>query len=121
MHIVYLTLAFLLNALANVSLKIHSIKGFEFNPLLSPLVLINNVYFFIAIIFFAFNVVFYALALSRIPLSIAYPVMVMMTFLVVNSFAYFYFREPITAPQVIGYIMILVGISLVVGFVKVSP
>ncbi len=120
MAYIYLILAFSLNAVASILLKLHANKGFATNNIVSLSFITENFYFFLALFLFATNVIFYTLALSKLPLSTAYPIMVVMSFLIVNSFSFFYFKEHITSPQVIGYLMIIVGITLVVSFSKLA-
>lgn len=120
MAVTYLIVAFVLNAGASILLKLHANKGFATNNILSLSFITQNFYFFLALFLFATNVIFYTFALTKMPLSVAYPIMVVMSFLIVNSFSFFYFKEHIITPQIIGYIMIVVGITLVVSFSKLS-
>ena len=113
MGFIYLVIAFLLNSFANVLLKMSASTGIVLNSY-SPLVLIReNIFFLSGLAIFALNVIFYALALRSLPLSLAYPVMVVGSFMLVSTFSFFYFRETITLLQIIGYIAILGGIALV--------
>jgi small multidrug resistance pump len=119
MAIIFLIIAFILNAAASILLKLHAVTGFNTKNVLSLSFISENIYFFIALVLFGLNVVFYTLALSKLPLSIAYPVMVVMSFIIVNSFSFIYFKEHILTPQVLGYVFILIGIALVVGYARV--
>ncbi len=106
MDYLYLILAFTLNAVANILLKI----GSEFG------VKITNYYLFAGIALFAINIIFYFLALKNLALSTAYPIMIVMSFLIINSYAYFGFHEKISLFQIIGYILIITGLILVIKF-----
>ncbi len=119
MAILFLILAFIMNGSASILLKLHAERGFSTKNILSISIITQNIYFFLALFLFACNLIFYTLALTKLPLSTAYPIMVVMSFLIVNSFSFFYFKEHITLPQVIGYICIVVGITLVIGFSKI--
>jgi uncharacterized membrane protein len=44
--------------------------------------------------------------------------MVVMSFLIVATFSFYYFKENITAFQIVGYIFIIVGLILVVTMAK---
>lgn len=124
MAYIYLTIAFLLNAFANIFLKLSSIRstaGFfpsEWNVEAIKIVLKDKVYFFIGILLFASNVLFYYLSLKMVPISVAYPVMVAMSILIINGFAYIVFQESISSVQIIGYATIVLGVTLVMWGMK---
>lgn len=110
----YLALAFTLNSIANILLKLGAEHGLSLSGGLLAMAEANwQVLLGLAI--FASNVIFYFLALRALPLSIAYPVMVAMSFLIVNSYALLVFHEPVTAGQYIGYLLIVIGLTLVVS------
>ncbi len=113
----FLAFAFILNSLGTIAVKVHSVKGFETKGNVFHLVW-GNIFFLSALALFGLNLVAYSLALSRLPLSIAYPVMTVASFLIVNAFSFFYFREQITAMQVVGYVLILTGITFVITFAR---
>jgi small multidrug resistance pump len=77
---------------------------------------VGNAFFIAALLAFALNFVAYAVALKRLPLSVAYPIMVVASFVLVNGFSHYYFGEEIVGMQVIGYVFILIGIIAVVAF-----
>ncbi len=118
----YLILAFILNASGTVLVKLHAVRGgfsMEGNPLSNPLaIVLKNSTFVFALVLFALNLVCYDLALKRLHLSVAYPVMTVASFLLVILFSTLYFKESITWISVVGYILILSGILLVVTFAK---
>jgi len=62
---------------------------------------------------FALNVLAYTQALTRIPLSVAYPLMTSLGFLIVVSASAYFFDETITWYQGIGFALILAGVILV--------
>ncbi len=110
---IYLVIAFVLNAVANAFLKIAADHGIITSgmPLLG--LVRANIFFISGLSLFAANVIFYTLALRALPLSLAYPVMVVGTFFLVSTFSVIYFKETITVIQVIGYVAILGGIAVV--------
>lgn len=116
---IYLIIAFSLNSIANILLKLKARQGgFELADL-NLLGLISHNFLFLAGIFlFAVNVVFYFLALRAIPLSTAYPVMTVMSFLIINSYAYFFIGEEIGMMQIVGYLFIIMGIIFIFYFSK---
>ena len=99
---IYLVIAFVLNAVANALLKVAADHGIILSgmPLLG--LVRANIVLICGLFLFAANVIFYTLALRALPLSLAYPVMVVGTFLLVSTFSMLYFKETITIIQIIG-------------------
>jgi multidrug transporter EmrE-like cation transporter len=110
----YLALAFTLNSVANVLLKLGAERGLSLSGDLFA-VAEANWQVLLGLAIFASNIIFYFLALRELPLSVAYPVMVAMGFLIVNSYALIMLHEPIAAGQLIGYLLIIIGLTLVVA------
>lgn len=111
----YLIAAFVLNAVANIFLKLGSARGLNFDNL-SPLALIgSNWQFLLGLVVFASNVIFYFLALRSLPLSVAYPIMVAMSFIIINGYALVFLGETVTLLQILGYGLIIAGLILVVA------
>ena len=112
----YLACAFALNAVANIFLKVGAGQGFNLSSY-SPLALIiSNWQFLLGLFLFAVNVVFYFLALRTLPISVAYPTMVVMSFLIINAYALFVLGEHVVPLQILGYVLIVAGLFLVVRF-----
>lgn len=107
----YLAIAFLMNASANVLLKLAASSGFTFRMLLerwtAPVWEAG-----IAALLFGGNLIFYLLALRSLPLSTAYPIMIAMTFLIVTG-ASFALGERISLLHLLGLGAIALGIALV--------
>lgn len=115
----YLIIAFSLNSIANILLKLKAKQGgFELSDLSFWSLISNNFLFLAGIFLFAVNVVFYFLALRSVPLSTAYPVMTIMSFLIINSYAYFFIGEEIGIMQIVGYLFIIIGIIFIFYFSK---
>lgn len=112
MGYLFLIIAVALNAAANVLLKIGVARigalqeaGFLARyamnwPLLSGLVL------------FAVNVVFYAAALARLNLSVAYPVMMAGGVTIVVAISIVFLRESLSSAQMVGLLLVVVGLVL---------
>lgn len=113
----YLILAFFLNSLGTIFIKIHALHGFQIERGVLRMVG-DNIFFIAALFLFALNLIAYSLALGRLPLSVVYPVMTIASFIIVNTFSFFYFRENIAIPQIVGYVCILTGIFLVIFYAK---
>jgi len=62
---------------------------------------------------FALNVVFYAFALQKLPISVAYPIMVTTGFAIIVAVAGFMLNERLTPIQWVGVVTILIGVALV--------
>jgi multidrug transporter EmrE-like cation transporter len=110
-----LAAAFICNGIANVLLKLgaRGETGFDFKH---PVALFAAHWQIAAgCLFFAVNIVFYYLALRTTPVSVAYPVMVVMSFVIINSYAFFVLGENIAPLQVLGYAAIIAGLLLVVS------
>jgi multidrug transporter EmrE-like cation transporter len=56
--------------------------------------------------------VLYSLALARLPLNVAHPIMTVGAIVVVGLFSFSLFKEPVSARVLIGYAMLLGGIML---------
>jgi multidrug transporter EmrE-like cation transporter len=67
----------------------------------------------VGLILFAINVIAYTQALTKIPLSIAYPIMTSLGFLIVVSASAYFFKETITWVQGVGFGLIVVGVICV--------
>ncbi len=119
MGILYLVVAFITNGVANLFLKIGADRGvtFDFSGGVARLFQ-ANVYAIGGIVLFAVNVCFYMAALRALPLSFAYPVMVGMTFLITNTAAVLLLHEPLSWQHLLGYLLILSGITLVVSYAQ---
>jgi multidrug transporter EmrE-like cation transporter len=109
-----LAAAILLNASANVLIKIGmlkvgqgpNLKGVLFRAAVQPAVLFG-------IICFGLALAAYSLVLSRLSLSIAYPVNVSLGLIIVVISSYFLLNESITFVQILGFILIISGVYLV--------
>ena len=62
---------------------------------------------------FALNVVFYAFALQKLPISVAYPIMVTTGFAIIVAVAGWKLHERLTVFQWVGVVTILIGVVLV--------
>lgn len=115
---IFLGLAFVCNAGANVLLKLGAQHKFSIAPLLHGEITLAHIYTGSAIMLFALNLGFYLMALRSIPLSVAYPVMVGMTFLITMG-ASFFLGEHIGIVHIIGVTLILAGMLFIVQFAQV--
>ena len=111
----FLVLALTLNALANVLIKysmsrpVHPIL-----PVHGPLAPFLSWPYLLGLFCFAANLGCYSMALRTLKISMAYPLMVSLGYLVILLFGWFLFGERLTAVQYVGIGVILVGVWLVV-------
>jgi multidrug transporter EmrE-like cation transporter len=111
---IFLTVAIVFNGVANILMK----KGMSEEQTGADAVSIIKHYLtswpiILGLGLFALNVIAYTQALARIPLSVAYPVMVSLTGLIVITGSILMFKESINWLQWIGFALIIGGVILV--------
>ncbi|WP_437319557.1 DMT family transporter [Sorangium sp. So ce385] len=112
----FLIIALLFNATANILMKLASrrVPPMEGLSLVDKaLALATNYHLVLGLVLFASNILFYVLALKRINLSVAYPIMSSGGFLIISVFSVYYLRETLTAVQIGGIVLIAAGIAMV--------
>ena len=95
-----LFLALFLNAFSNIAVKLGAIKS-------------SKLFIFAGLVGFGIQFLFYAFALKKINLSIAYPIMVGSGFVIISLFSYFYLKEHMNLYDFIGMFLIFVGVLLI--------
>ena len=114
-HLIALVVALTANAAANLLLRAgmrgRALDLAEPGAVLRSIVLNPLVLGGLAL--FALNVVSYAYVLSRVPLSIAYPIMTSAGFLIVVTASSLLFHETLAPVQIAGAVVILVGVAMV--------
>lgn len=113
MGYLFLVLALTLNATANVLLKLGAarIGGLDGADLFGRV--LTNYHLLAGLALFALNVVFYVAALTRLNLSVAYPIMMTGGVAIVVAVSVLFLREAVTARQMLGLLLLLLGIVLV--------
>jgi multidrug transporter EmrE-like cation transporter len=113
MGYLFLILALTLNAAANVLLKIGATRlgSLEEPGLLGRLV--SDYYLLAGLLLFALNVVFYVAALTRLNLSVAYPIMVAGGIIIVVSVSVLILGEAVTPLQTVGLALLVLGTAFV--------
>lgn len=116
MRYLFLIVALIFNASANILIKIGAvrlgeIRGMSVTDLMFKLA--TNYFLIIGLFCFVFNLLFYVIALTKINVSVAYPIMTTGGFLAISCFSFFYLKESITITQIIGIVLIVIGITLV--------
>lgn len=108
--------AIVFNALANILIKLGMKSGgvVNFANLGSTLLnLLTNIYFLIGLLSFGLALVFYSFVLQKVNLSIAYPIMTSMGFVLVILVSVFYLKESLSVFQMLGILFIAAGVWLV--------
>lgn len=114
-HMIALAFALCANAAANVMIKA-GMRARDVDladPMGALRMLVASPLVVGGVILFALNVVSYAYVLTRIPLSLAYPIMTSGGFLIVVTASAILLRETLTGPQLVGIALIIVGVVLV--------
>ncbi len=116
MHIIYLVIALLFNALANILMKLANVKN-VLPPDASLMDKVTGLYlswpFLVGLAAFGMNLLFYTQALNKMSLSVAYPIMTGSGFAIIGLAGYWMFSERLTLVQTAGIFLILIGITLI--------
>ncbi|HEX6111871.1 MAG TPA: EamA family transporter [Geminicoccaceae bacterium] len=113
MGYLFLFVALTLNATANVLLKVGAAR---LGDLTQPGLLgrlLTDYHLLAGVVLFALNVGFYVAALTRLNLSVAYPIMVAGGIVIVVSASVAFLREPLTLWQAVGLLLLILGIALI--------
>lgn len=118
-YLIALAAALLLNAAANLMMKsgMHDISRdggwLKDGPAAAALELLHRPVLLGGMLFFAANLLCYMYALQKLPLSVAYPVMVTVGFAIIVVVAGVYLHERLAVSQWVGVAMMLAGVWLV--------
>jgi len=109
-----LSLAIILNALANILMKVAMHKQDKTIEMVKMITQsLFNPILFLGILSFALALVAYCYVLSKLNLSIAYPIMTSLGFLIVILASWLFLGETITKIQMVGFICIIAGVWMV--------
>jgi len=108
-----LSLAIILNALANILMKVAMRKQDSTEVIKMITQSLTNHTLFLGILSFALALVAYCYVLSKLNLSIAYPLMTSLGFLIVILASWLFLNETITKIQIVGFICIIAGVWMV--------
>ncbi len=116
----FLACAFVLNSAGGFLLKLASVRepGFSLEGGVGKVLLqfTHHPILIAGIFCFAINVLFYFAALRMLPLSVASPIMVSMTLIIVATLSVVFLGEALTAIQIAGYGAIVLGVVMVSAF-----
>jgi len=114
MSYIILVLAIIFNAIANILMKVGMLKekqstnliGFIISMTLNPILLGG-------IICFALGLAAYCYVLTKLNLSIAYPIMTSLGYVIVIIASWLFLKETITLVQIAGFGFIIAGVWMV--------
>ena len=121
-HVIALVIALLLNASANLMIKfgMHAINlelagagVLSQGPIGALKLVLRHWILLLGLGCFAANVVFYAFALQKLQISVAYPIMVTVGFAIIAVVAGWRLGESLSMIQWVGVGAILLGVTLV--------
>jgi multidrug transporter EmrE-like cation transporter len=117
MPIIYLIIAFILNSAGSVIFKLAANRGVLLQgPFLT--ILSHNYLIIVGCFLFAINAIFFVLALRTLPLSVANPAMLVMSFIIVGIVSTSLLHEHINTFQLIGYALLILGVIVIFCFNK---
>jgi multidrug transporter EmrE-like cation transporter len=106
-----LVLTIISNSIANTLIKIAMSHADKTKGIITAYVL--NPFLMGAVVLFIFSLFGYSYALTKMKLSVVYPVMISSCFIIVLAASWFYLKEDVSLIQIIGIIFIVGGIWLV--------
>jgi len=112
---VAIVFALVANAVANILLK-EGMKSKSLNasqPFETLAQIALNPVVITGVIFFGLNLLAYSFALSKVKLSIAYPLMTSIGFLIVLSYSFLKLNESISVVHLGGVVLILAGVWMI--------
>ena len=114
MTFIVFVMAILLNAVANILMKAGALKPEKANQLSDVFLnMIMNPVIIAGILCFGLGLAAYNYVLIRTDLSVAYPIMTSVGYVVVIMASWFFFNESLTAIQIIGILLIIAGVWMI--------
>ncbi len=119
-HIISLTVALVLNATANLMIRAGAMAikqqypGEAAVPMLAALkAAVANPWIIGGVLCFGLNLAAYSYALTKLPVSWAYPIMVSVGYAIIVCGAAVWFSERLSPRQIVGVAVILAGVWIV--------
>lgn len=113
---IVLTVAIVLNALANIFMKVgmNKVGGLGDGSILEWFItMITNPFVFLGLSCFGIALVAYNYVLSQLNLSIAYPLMTSIGYCIVIVVSWLFLQEKIVPIQIAGFSLIIAGVWMV--------
>jgi len=112
---VVLALAIFLNAVANILMKVGMVRQGDSGgnmTLMASRALVNPV-LLAGVVSFGLALVAYCYVLSKFNLSVAYPIMTSLGYMIVIIASWMFLKEQISPVQVTGFVFIIAGVWMV--------
>ena len=114
MSYIILILAIIFNAVANILMKVGMLKEKPASNLMSFFTdMLLNPVLIAGMICFALGLAAYCYVLTKLNLSIAYPIMTSVGYVIVIIASWLFLKETITVVQVAGFAFIIAGVWMV--------
>lgn len=114
MSYVILILAITFNAVANILMKVGMLKGKQGAGLAEFILsVIMNPALIAGVACFALGLAAYCFVLTKLNLSVAYPIMTSVGYVIVIIASWLFLKETITAIQIAGFSLIIAGVWMV--------
>jgi multidrug transporter EmrE-like cation transporter len=114
MSYVILILAITFNAVANILMKVGMLRGKQGAGLADFILgMIMNPVLIAGMVCFALGLAAYCFVLTKLNLSVAYPIMTSVGYVIVIIASWLFLKETITAIQVAGFSLIIAGVWMV--------
>lgn len=101
------------NAMASVLVKVAMSPPRSFPTLREPLSLLTNIPLLLGVVFYGVAFLLYALALSKLPLNVAHPILTAGAIATVAVLSAVLFREPFYWTTAIGLLLVICGVFLI--------
>ena len=112
--VIIFAFAIICNSSANIFMKVGMLKVEQGGTLVQTIFrAARQPMVWVGVISFAMALMFYSVVLSKLNLSIAYPLMVSLGLIIVILASYFFLTESISVVQVVGFVLIIAGVWLV--------
>lgn len=108
-----LIVGILANASASVLIKLAMMPPRKFPSLSDPYAAIANWPLWLGLALYGLAFILYALALTRLPLNIAHPILTSGSIATVALCAFYFFNEPFSISTIIGIVLIIMGVTLI--------
>lgn len=105
-YFLFILIAAINSTIGNLLLKKASPELLSFQDFFS------NKFWIMGIFFYAVNIIFFVIALKKIPVSIAYPVLSGSSFLLLVLASVFFFHESLSILKIFGTVLIFLGILI---------
>lgn len=114
MTILLLVLAIIFNASANILMKLGAKQMGSVSVGLDAVkAFVTSPYIWSGLVSFGLALMFYTYVLTKMNLSVAYPLMTSLGFLIVVSFSVFYLHETVNWMHLLGLVLVLAGLILI--------